>query len=229
MGPVVGILAGITLGYLLGAIPTGVVIARLAGGTDPRTVGSQRTGATNTLRALGPGWGLVVGLLDVAKGLVAAAAGAAIGNAVGLVPEWLAAGSCVAAVTGHIRSVFIGFRGGRGVATAAGGFLILVPLALLIVIPIIGAVVAVTRYVSLGSIAGAISAPLVVAALYLNGNASGADIGYSALVGALIVLAHADNIARLRAGTERRIGDPRPSESPSADSQPADPMPGDGP
>ena len=113
----------------------------------------------------------------------------------------------MAAVTGHIRSVFIGFRGGRGVATAAGGFLVLVPLALLIVIPIIGAVVAVTRYVSLGSIAGAVSAPLVVAALYVNGLASGADIAYSALVGALVVLAHADNIARLRAGTERRIGD----------------------
>ena len=93
VGPVVGFLAAIALGYVLGAIPFGVVIARLAGGTDPRTVGSQRTGATNTVRALGPGWGLVVGLLDVAKGLVAAAAGAAIGSAVGLVPEWVAAGS----------------------------------------------------------------------------------------------------------------------------------------
>jgi glycerol-3-phosphate acyltransferase PlsY len=110
------------------------------------------------------------------------------------------------------------------VATAAGGFLVLVPLALVFVIPLIGAVVAVTRYVSLGSIAGAVSAPLVVAALYLNGLASGADIAYSALVGALIVLAHADNIARLRAGTERRIGDPRPSEP-----QPGEPQPGDAP
>jgi acyl phosphate:glycerol-3-phosphate acyltransferase len=219
-----GLAAALVLGYVLGAIPFGVVIARLAGGVDPRTVGSQRTGATNTVRALGPGWGLVVGLLDLAKGLVAAGAGAAIGSAVGLAPEWLAAGSCVAAVTGHIRSVFIGFRGGRGVATAAGGFLVLVPLALVFVIPLIGAVVAVTRYVSLGSIAGAVSAPLVVAALYLNGLASGADIAYSALVGALIVLAHADNIARLRAGTERRIGDPRPSEP-----QPGEPQPGDAP
>jgi glycerol-3-phosphate acyltransferase PlsY len=121
----------------------------------------------------------------------------------------VAAGSCVAAVTGHIRSVFIGFRGGRGVATAAGGFLVLVPAALLLVIPIIGVVVAITRYVSLGSIVGAISAPLVVAVLYSLGRASGADVAYSAMVGALIVLAHADNIARLRAGTERRIGTPR--------------------
>lgn len=214
VGPVIGLVAAIALGYLLGAIPFGVVIARLAGGADPRTVGSQRTGATNTVRALGPGWGVAVGLLDVAKGLVAAAAGALIGGAVGLVPEWVAAGSCVAAVTGHIRSVFIGFRGGRGVATAAGGFLVLVPLALVIVIPIIGAVIAVTRYVSLGSIVGAVSAPLVVALLYLNGQASGADIVYSALVGALIVLAHADNIARLRAGTERRVGEPRTGEVP---------------
>lgn len=204
-----GLAAALVLGYVLGAIPFGVVIARLVGGADPRTVGSQRTGATNTVRALGSGWGLAVGLLDVAKGLVAAGLGAAIGAAVGLVPEWVAAGSCVAAVSGHIRSVFIGFRGGRGVATAAGGFLVLVPLALVIVIPIIGAVVAVTRYVSLGSIVGAISAPLVVAVLYALDRASGADIAYSAMVGALVVLAHADNIARLRAGTERRIGDAR--------------------
>lgn len=208
-GALLGLATALVLGYVLGAIPFGVVIARLVGGADPRSVGSQRTGATNTVRALGPGWGLVVGLLDVAKGLVAAAAGAAIGSAVGLIPEWVAAGSCVAAVSGHIRSVFIGFRGGRGVATAAGGFLVLVPLALVIVIPIIGAVVAVTRYVSLGSIVGAMSAPLVVAVLYGLGRASGADIAYSAMVGGLVVLAHADNIARLRAGTERRIGDPR--------------------
>jgi glycerol-3-phosphate acyltransferase PlsY len=206
--PVVGLAAALVLGYVLGAIPFGVVVARLVGGPDPRTIGSERTGATNTVRALGRGWGLAVGLLDVAKGLVAAALGAAIGGAVGLVPEWVAAGSCVAAVTGHIRSVFIGFRGGRGVATAAGGFLVLVPAALLIVIPIIGAVVAVTRYVSLGSIVGAISAPLVVAILYSLGYASGADIVYAALVGALVVLAHGDNIARLRSGTERRIGTP---------------------
>lgn len=206
---VLGLAAALVLGYVLGAIPFGVVIARLVGGADPRTVGSQRTGATNTVRALGSGWGLAVGLLDVAKGLVAAGLGAAIGAAVGLVPEWVAAGSCVAAVGGHIRSVFIGFRGGRGVATAAGGFLVLVPLALVVVIPIIGAVVAVTRYVSLGSIVGAISAPLVVAVLYALDRASGADIAYSAMVGALVVLAHADNIARLRAGTERRIGDAR--------------------
>jgi glycerol-3-phosphate acyltransferase PlsY len=195
MTPVIGFVAALLVGYVLGAIPFGVIVARLAGGPDPRTLGSERTGATNAVRALGRSWGLVVGLLDLAKGLVAAGIGALIGGAVGLTPEWVAAGGCVAAVTGHIRSVFIGFRGGRGVATAA-----------VIVIPIIGVVVAVTRYVSLGSIVGAISAPLVVAVLYSLGRASGADIAYSAAVGALIVLAHADNIARLRNGTERRIG-----------------------
>ena len=199
----------LVLGYLLGAIPFGVIIARLVGGKDPRTLGSQRTGATNTVRALGLGWGVVVGILDVAKGLVAAGAGAAIGIAVGLPPEWVAAGGCVAAVTGHIKSVFIGFRGGRGVATAAGGFLILVPAALLIIIPIIGVVLALTRYVSLASIVGAISAPIVVAGLAWGGHASGADIAYAALVGLLIVFAHWDNIGRLRAGTERRIGTAR--------------------
>lgn len=206
MGAVVGLLAAIALGYLLGAIPFGVVVARVAGGEDPRGVGSQRTGATNVVRTLGVGWGLVVGLLDVGKGLVAAAAGAAIGGGVGLAPEWVAAGSCVAAVTGHIRSVFIGFRGGRGVATAAGGFLVLVPVALLFVIPIIGVVVAATRYVSLGSVVGAASAPLVVAVMWWTERASLADVAYAGVVGVLIILAHADNLARLRAGTERRVG-----------------------
>lgn len=206
MPPVVGLLAALALGYLLGAIPFGVVVARVAGGTDPRGIGSQRTGATNAVRALGVGWGVLVGVLDVLKGVAAAALGSAIGLAVGLAPEWVAAGGCLAAVFGHIRSVFIGFRGGRGVATAAGGFLVLVPLALVIVIPIIGLVVATTRYVSLGSIAGGASAPLVVAALYTMGRASVADIAYAALVGVLVIVAHADNIARLRAGTERKIG-----------------------
>lgn len=212
MGPAIGLLAAIALGYLLGAIPFGVVVARLAGGQDLRAVGSERTGATNAVRALGMGWGVLVGLLDLAKGLVAAAIGAGIGGGVGLAPEWVAAGSCVAAVTGHIRSVFIGFRGGRGVATAAGGFLILVPAALLLVIPIIGVVVAVTRYVSLGSIAGAASAPLVVAGLWRVGQASLADVAYAGMVGLLIIAAHADNIARLRAGSERRVGRGTPAE-----------------
>lgn len=212
MIPAVGLLAAIALGYLLGAIPFGVVVARLAGGQDPRAVGSERTGATNAVRALGMGWGVLVGLLDLAKGLAAAAIGAGIGGGVGLAPEWVAAVSCVAAVTGHIRSVFIGFRGGRGVATAAGGFLILVPAALLLVIPIIGVVVAVTRYVSLGSIAGAASAPLVVAGLWRVGQASLADVAYAGMVGLLIIAAHADNIARLRAGTERRVGRGAPAE-----------------
>src|SRR4249920_205318 len=107
--PVLGLAGALVLGYVIGAIPFGVIIARLVGGRDPRTLGSQRTGATNTVRALGLGWGVVVGILDVVKGLAAVIAGAAIGTAVGLAPEWVAAGGCVAAVTGHIKSVFIGF------------------------------------------------------------------------------------------------------------------------
>ena len=202
----VALAAALGIGYLLGAIPFGVLVARVAGGRDPRTVGSQRTGATNIRRALGSGWALVVGALDLAKGLAAAAVGTLIGTAAGLAPEWVAASGCLAAVVGHIRSVFIGFQGGRGVATAAGGFLVLVPLALVVVIPISGVVLAVTRYVSLASMVGAAGAPAVVALLWATDRASVADIAYAALVGILIIVAHADNIARLRAGTERRIG-----------------------
>jgi len=95
------------------------------------------------------------------------------------------------------------------VATAAGGFVILVPAALLFVIPIIGVVVAVTRFVSLGSIVGAASAPLVVAGLSWSGRASLADVAYATVVGLLIIAGHADNITRLRSGTERRVGEAR--------------------
>ena len=124
-------------------------------------------------------------------------------------PEWLAAGAGLAAVFGHTRSIFIRFRGGRGVATAAGGLLVLAPAA----IPVLGAAFALIvwrwRIVSLGSIVVAILAAPVTAVLVSLDLASAAAVGYAAGIGLLVVVAHADNIARLRAGTERRLGAPR--------------------
>jgi acyl phosphate:glycerol-3-phosphate acyltransferase len=197
-------LAALT-GYVAGAIPSGVMIGRLRG-VDPRAAGSGRTGTTNALRTLGPALAVVVLLLDVAKGVFAVLAGAWLGAALGGDAAWASAAGGVAAVVGHVRSVFIGFGGGRGVATGGGAIGVLAPLALLAVLPVFALLVWRTRYVSLGSIGAAIAAPVAVAALWTLGRATFEAIAAAALIGCVVVVAHADNIERLRAGTERRLG-----------------------
>jgi len=200
-------------GYLLGAIPSGVLVARLVGGADPRLHGSRRTGATNVLRTLGPAAGVVVLALDLAKGGVAAVVGATLGGAVlarSIEPEaaaWFAALAATAAVAGHVWSVFLRFGGGRGVATAAGGLAVMAPIALGVAAAAMVLATWRTRYVSLGSLTGAIAAPLAVAALISTGRADLPTLGFAAVAGSLVVISHRDNIARLRAGTERRLGE----------------------
>ena len=195
----------VALGYLLGAIPVGVIMSRLAGGDDLRKIGSRRTGSTNALRALGPRWAALVLLLDIAKGAAAVLlARWLVGPVAG--SEWIAAAAGAAAVAGHTWSIFIGLRGGRGVATAGGGLLALEPLAVAILIPVMLAVIWRWRYVSAGSLTGVVLAPLVAAALAAVGWASVAPVGYGLVVAVLVTASHRDNIARLRAGSERRIG-----------------------
>ena len=199
--PGIDLVVAVAIGYLIGAIPSGVLVGRLRG-VDPRDSGSGRTGTTNALRSLGPRWAAAVALLDVAKGIVAVVAGGAIG------PEpWAGALAGVAAVVGHVRSVFIGFGGGRGVATGAGAMLVLAPLAVLASLPEFGIIVWATRLVSLGSMLAAVTVALVAAALHVAGWAGIEVVVAAALIGLVVVLAHADNIQRLLAGTERRIGD----------------------
>ena len=111
-----------------------------------------------------------------------------------------------AAIVGHIWSIFIRFTGGRGVATSAGALLALSPLAVLILAPIVVLIMWRWRYVSLGSVAGSLLAPLVVAILAALGAAPWAAVAYALAAGLLVTWAHRDNIDRLRAGTERRIG-----------------------
>jgi acyl phosphate:glycerol-3-phosphate acyltransferase len=191
-------------GYLLGAIPVGVVVSRLVAGTDLRYAGSGRTGTTNALRALGPAAAGVVLVLDVAKGAAAVvlARWAFTGDAV----EWVAAGAGVAAVIGHVWPVFIGFRGGRGVATGGGAALALVPLAVPVPAALLVAVTAASRYVSLGSLSAALAMPLVVAVLVAMEIALVPHLLFAMAVAVLVVAVHADNITRLRSGTERKIG-----------------------
>jgi glycerol-3-phosphate acyltransferase PlsY len=206
-GPL-GAAALVLLAYLIGAVPFGVLAGRLAGGVDLRRHGSRRTGATNALRTLGLGWAGAVLVLDVAKGIVAVllARSLYLAGAPGS-PEWVAAACGVAAVIGHNWSVFIGFGGGRGVATSAGGMLAISPLTLAAVAPLVAVMVWRTRFVSLGSLTAAIAAPLITAALAATDVVGWAAAAYAIAAGTLIVVSHADNLARLRAGTERRIGE----------------------
>ena len=197
----------VVLAYLIGSLPFGLLVGRLAGGVDLREHGSGRIGATNALRTVGWTGAALTFLLDLLKGVVAVLlvwwlyqAGPA-GS-----PPWVGAAAGIAAVAGHIRSVFIGFRGGRGVATFAGAMLATAPWTVAIVVPIFALVVWQSRFVSLGSLLGAWLAPVVTAAQVPLGRATLAAVAL-ALGGALLVtVAHRDNIARLRAGTERRLG-----------------------
>jgi glycerol-3-phosphate acyltransferase PlsY len=193
----------IVLGYLAGSVPVGVLVARASGGPDPRTIGSGRTGGTNALRALGRKWAAVVVTGDLAKGAVPV-----------LVTRLLTGGDSVAevlvasaAVAGSVRSVFLGFSGGRGVGTGVGTMLVIQPLAVVLAAPVFFLAIIATRYVSLGSLLG--SAAMFPAMLLIWAVATGwvapAYLVWAAVGPVLIWLAHADNIDRLLHGTERKF------------------------
>lgn len=193
------------LGYLLGAIPFGLLVGRLTRGIDLREYGSHRTGATNALRTLGLRAAALVFLLDVGKG-VAAVVLSRVLLADAPQVEWAAAVAGFAAIVGHNWSVFIRFTGGRGVATSAGALGAMSPWTILLLAPIVVGIIWRSRYVSLGSVTGGLLAPVITAVLWALGAATLPAIAYAAASGLLVTVAHADNIARLRAGTERKIG-----------------------
>ena len=203
--PALGLILAALLGYLLGAIPSGVIVGRMRG-VDPRSGGSGRTGATNAMRTLGTGLAAVVALADVLKGALAVLLGGWVAGTMGGSEIWGAALGGVAAVAGHVRSVFIRFAGGRGVATGAGAMLVLAPIAVLAAVPVMVLAVWRTGYVSLGSILGALTVVVLTVILQAVGVVGVGTTVAAALIGAIVVAAHTDNIARLRAGNERRIG-----------------------
>jgi glycerol-3-phosphate acyltransferase PlsY len=184
----------VAIAYLMGAVPFGYLLVRWKTGSDVRAAGSGNIGATNVLRTTGRGLGVLTLLLDIGKGFLAVWIAARLA---GGSPEWMA-GAALAVMAGHAFPVFLGFRGGKAVASYVGAFLYLVPLALAVVAVIFVLLVWRTRYISLGSIAGAALVPVAAALL----GAPLAVVAAAALGGAFIIWRHRENIVRLRAGTE---------------------------
>lgn len=185
--------------YLVGAIPTSYLVVRLVKGQDLRRLGSGNLGATNLYRVLGWRYAVPVGLFDMLKGAlpVLVFAPRAGGGAV------TALGLGAAAVIGHVFPVFLGFRGGKGVATGAGVVLGLAPLAFLAAFVTWALVVKVSGYVSLGSVLAAAVLPPAVFLLHPDRRPM---IGLFILLALLIILLHRKNIGRLVSGTENRFG-----------------------
>ncbi len=187
----------VALSYLLGSISFAVLLVKWKTGTDIRSEGSGNAGATNVLRAHGRTLGILVALFDVAKGTAAVL----LMRLVSSDPR-AAAAAALAAILGHVFPVFYDFRGGKGVATAVGAFLALVPIPALICVGAFVALVALTRYVSVGSIVGLSLLPAVAGLLHAPLPA----VISAALAAMLIVFKHLENLKRLAAGTERKIG-----------------------
>ena len=189
--------------YLIGSIPFGYLIVRTKGGGDVRQTGSGGTGATNVSRRAGKAAGVLTLLLDASKGAAAVLIAQAVGGS-----DWIRAAAAIAVILGHIFPVWLGFRGGKGVATGVGVFVVLAPIALLCAGVVFVSIVFFTRFVSLGSITAAILIPVFVwlQNLFVEPVGDLRPLLTAAVVGALLIIfAHRGNIERLTRGTESRI------------------------
>jgi glycerol-3-phosphate acyltransferase PlsY len=204
--------------YLLGSIPFGFLLTRMFLGTDVRAIGSGNIGATNVMRTGSKGLGIATLLLDAAKGYGAVALAhwaacrwhaSADGSGANR-PLLLMSIAAVCAILGHIFPVWLGFRGGKGVATGVGTFLRVAPKAVLIVLVIFVAVLAVFRYVSLASVAATAAFP--VAAAFVMRRDDLVALPFMAGTAILIIAKHHSNLRRLLRHTEPRIGAPRPPD-----------------
>ena len=202
------------IGYLWGSIPAGYWIGKLIRGKDfdIRAYGSHKIGMTNVLRTLGRGPALIVLIFDLSKGIGPTLIAT-------LVPIFYGAGwgptvAGLAALIGHIYPVFIGFKGGRGVLTGAGALLIISPLTFLICFVVLAITILTTRYVSLGSILGSLTAIICGIVFYFIGRVNPdffakvtlAQLVFMVIGPALVIIVHYDNIGRLLSGNERKLG-----------------------
>jgi len=189
--------AFIVAGYLIGSIPFALLTARRWGTVDLRSIGSGNLGAANVMRASGVKAGILVAMLDVAKGALSVALAERFSD-----HSAAPALAGLAAIVGHIYPVWLRFRGGKGVATACGVFSVLMPAVVPPVLAIFLGTVWLTKYVSLGSTLATLALPPIA---YAVGSPAPAVVAAFA-ASALIVFRHRTNLARLRTGTERRIG-----------------------
>jgi len=183
-------------GYLLGSVPTGLLLAKFFSKVDPRKTGSKNIGATNIFRTAGKGLGILTLVGDVLKGMIP------IGIAIQLSISdlWLAAVG-LSTFLGHIFPIFLGFKGGKGVATALGVYLVISPIAVLMEFLLFAGLVWKWRYISLGSISCATTIPILIAFFRSD---SQAYFILSVIIAALIRYRHQENIVRLLQGTENK-------------------------
>jgi acyl phosphate:glycerol-3-phosphate acyltransferase len=213
MNPALQMLLFVVLGYLLGTIPTGYLVGRVRG-VDVRKAGSGNIGATNVLRAVGPWAAVVVVVVDPLKGILAVALPSALG-----VDPWIVAATALATVLGNTYNVFLRFRGGKGVATSFGVFLVVDPLVTMLAVAVFAITLWTARYVSLASVSAVATAPLLVIAR----GADFVDLLLAFTVASIVIVRHADNITRLQAGVERRLGErgpPPPHVDPATGARP---------
>jgi glycerol-3-phosphate acyltransferase PlsY len=225
MEPIHVLIALVPVGYLLGSIPFGLLVGR-ANGIDPRTAGSKNIGATNVGRLLGKKFFFIVFTLDLLKSMVPMVVASALVHQIPPINRswfvfliWLSVGA--AAVIGHMFSMFIKFKGGKGVSASAGVMMGLIPyftLPGLLSVGVFLLVLRVSRYVSLASMFGASAFPILylLIGLGMGWPVFGAQLPlllFGVLIPTMIVYRHRANIARLRAGTESRIGNKTPPPS----------------
>lgn len=212
--PVVQLVLIALIGYLWGSIPSGYWMGKILRGKDfdIRAYGSHKTGATNVMRTLGRGPALIVFLFDLSKGILPTLL--ALLSPFFFVGGWGPAIAGITALLGHCFPLFIGFKGGRGVMTGAGVILLLSPLTFVLCAIAAGSTIAISRYVSLGSIIGAIVSIVSAIIWYITGlldphffaAISLPSLLYLIIGPGLIIFFHHDNIGRLLAGNERKIG-----------------------
>jgi glycerol-3-phosphate acyltransferase PlsY len=194
--------------YLIGSIPTSIIVSKLFFGFDIRDYGSGNAGGTNAFRVMGWKAGIFVMAVDVAKGVIATYYFSQIRiDPVSLPQVYLQMIAGASAVIGHIWTIFAGFRGGKGVGTAAGMLIVLYPVAFLICLVVFAAVLLTTRYVSLSSMSAAITLPiaLVILSKLMNRPLSTPLMILAVSMAILIVFTHRSNIQRLLQGNENRI------------------------
>ena len=191
------LIVGMILGYLLGSIPFALIIGKLVAKVDVREHGSGNLGGTNVIRVVGMKAGVLVIACDILKGVLAAFIGSL------LFGDWGGVAAGIFAVIGHTYPIFARFKGGKGVATGAGVFLFLAPIQIIIALAVFGVVLLITKYMSLASIAGCLTAIIFFILPIFDTGIPIRIIG--GIVALFVIFKHRSNIRKLRRGEEKKI------------------------